>query len=63
MGPGDLVIYLPDPLLFGRLLILDVRDGRYLCQPTEEEDDEPFIGSFTPDELQLHHEWMKVTLT
>lgn len=33
MKPGDLVIYLEDPLLFGRLLVLEVTaDNRLLCE-------------------------------
>lgn len=32
MTPGDLVIYTADPLLFGRMIILSVDQGRYQCE-------------------------------
>lgn len=65
MGPGDLVVYLADPLLFGgELLIVGVtEDNRFLCEAVhfeqESEDDAPPRGILRPDEVELASVWAR----
>lgn len=56
MQPGDLVFYTADPLLFGKLLILEVTEHNQLrCEAVHADSDGTFArGDFSAHELELH---------
>jgi hypothetical protein len=65
MGPGDLVVYLPDPLLFSGELLIIGRDpgGRLICEAVhydvEHEDDPPPRAILEPHEVELASVWAR----
>lgn len=56
MTAGDLVLYVKDPLLFGRLLIIEVTaDNRLLCEALHAEPDGTYAReTFAAHELELY---------
>jgi hypothetical protein len=59
MQPGDFVIYVADPLLYGRLWIVGTHhDGRLLCEAVRREHDGTYARElFEPMELELADRW------
>lgn len=67
MSPGDLVIFLADPLLFGgELRVIEITDDmQILCEPVHWDDsDEPENAAppralFDPHEIELADWWAR----
>jgi hypothetical protein len=55
MSAGDIVVYLTDPLLYGRMLIIQVTpDGRLLCEALHaDRDGDLYRGIFDAHEVDL----------
>jgi hypothetical protein len=55
MSAGDIVVYLTDPLLYGRLLIIQITpDGRLLCEALHaDRDGDLYRGIFDAHEVDL----------
>lgn len=64
MTAGDLVVYTPDPLAVGVMIVLSVTaTNRLLCEATNwpEGEDSPPRGVFDPMDLELFDVWERVT--
>lgn len=59
MSPGSVVIYLEDPLLYGRMLLLEVhQDGRLLCESIRaDKHGEHARDLFDAHELETAEKW------
>lgn len=59
MGVGDFVVYLADPLMYGKLLILEVAaDGRLLCEQVHADAGGEYARElFDAHELELASAW------
>lgn len=58
MTAGDLVVYVTDPLDCGKMLILDVVDGWYLCEAVHPDNaGEYYRDRFRAAELMLYETW------
>ena len=59
MTAGDIVVYLADPLMYGKLLVLEVAaDGRLLCEAIHREPDGTYARElFDAIELELASVW------
>lgn len=61
MAPGSIVVYLGDPLLYGKMLIVDLTaDGRLVCESIHRDSagEYPRDG-FDPHELELYDDWAR----
>jgi hypothetical protein len=63
MTPGAIVIYLADPLLYGKLLILEVTaDTRLLCEAIHADPNGEYARElFDAHELELADKWTETT--
>jgi len=63
MAPGSIVVYLEDPLLYGRMIIVDLDEhGRLVCECVHRDATGEFPReSFAPHELELAQRWQEAT--
>ncbi len=62
MQPGDIAIYRTDPLLYGKLLILEHRDTKLLCEQVHPDSHGDYARElFDPSELEHADTWTKAT--
>jgi hypothetical protein len=56
---GSIVVYIASPLLFGKLIVIDIApDGRLLCEAVHSDRDGEFArGVFAPMELETFDRW------
>jgi hypothetical protein len=59
MTPGSIVIYVADPLMYGKMLILEVtKDMRLLCEAMHADKNGDFARDlFDSHELELAAKW------
>jgi hypothetical protein len=59
VAPGSIVIYTADPLLYGKMLILEVvADGRLLCESIHTDREGQYARElFDAHELELAERW------
>jgi hypothetical protein len=60
MAPGSIVIYLEDPLLYGKMIIVDLTEsGQLVCECVHKDAAGEFPReAFTPHELELAEKWV-----
>lgn len=61
MAPGSVVIYLSDPLLYGKMLLLEVnQDGRLKCEQIHADHNGDYGRDlFDAHELELYDVWAR----
>jgi hypothetical protein len=59
MTPGSIVVYVADPLMYGKMLILEVtKDARLLCESMHADKNGDFARDlFDAHELELAAKW------
>jgi len=59
MQPASIVIYTADPLLYGKLIVLEATaDGRLVCEQVHADRDGAYAREiFDPHELELADRW------
>lgn len=59
MAPGSIVVYLEDPLLYGKMIIVDLtEDGRLVCECVHRDATGDFPReAFNEHELELANKW------
>ena len=60
MKPGSIVIYIGDPLLYGKMLVLgSLPDGRLECESIHPDRNGDYSrDGFDPQELELAERWL-----
>jgi hypothetical protein len=61
MAPGSIVVYLEDPLLYGKMLVIDLtEDGRLVCECIHRDATGEFPReAFKAQELELAEKWVE----
>jgi hypothetical protein len=65
MAPGSIVLYIADPLLYGKMIVLEVvQDGRLLCESIHTDREGQYARElFDSHELELAERWQLPQVT